>query len=489
MSAYNSAEHETMALLVCLSLLILFGSAGVSGNLQADDADTERPNIILCMADDQGWGDMGYYDHPFVQTPNFDAMSENALRLDRFYAAAPVCSPTRASVLTGRHPNRTGVLNHGRSMRPQEKTIADALKKNGYSTGLFGKWHVGALQKNSPVNPTEFGFEKWVAGMNFFDRDPLLSRNGIVKRYRGASQEIVVDEAIKFIRKQVKSETPFLAVVWFANPHRPHEARDEYKQLYTEKNKQDYYAEITAMDNAFGRLRDAIRHQGIRDNTILWYTSDNGGLKSASSGGRGKKGDIYEGGLRVPAMIEWPNGISEPDTTSVPSSTSDIYPTILELTDTNIPHDRPMDGISLVPLIKDRMKSRPEPIGFWQHAAGGRSTWNHKILGRLREAQQNNKDVGKAGRPDMNAGKITKTYPENRFPGHAAWLDWPWKLHRINWKKNDRGVHVELYNLETDPNERNNVANQKTNRVKRMRKELEQWLKSVTRSMNGKDYR
>lgn len=463
-------------------------SVGAGPAKAGTQEDTELPNIVLCMADDQGRGDMGYYGHPFVKTPNFDAMSEVALRCDRFYAAAPVCSPTRASVLTGRHPNRSAVLNHGLPMRPQESTIAEALKARGYATGHFGKWHVGSLQKNSPVNPSRFGFDEWVSGMNFFDRDPLLSKNGVVKRYEGESEDIVVDTAIEFIRRQAKKKQPFLAVVWFANPHGPHEARPEYEELYEGKPQAGYFAEITAMDHAFGRLRRAIRDAGIRDNTILWYTSDNGGLAEASSGGRAKKGSIYEGGLRVPAMIEWPNGIPAAHSTSVPCSTSDIYPTLLELTGTQVPHNRPLDGISLLPLIEGRVESRAEPIGFWRYPAGGRSTWNHKILGRLREAQQTGEEVGQAGRPDMDAGEIKKTYPEDAFPGHAAWLDWPWKLHRKR-KKNSEDVSVELYNLEKDPNEKNNVAGRQKERVATMRDELEKWQASVVRSLNGRDYR
>jgi len=448
----------------------------------------ELPNIILCMADDQGRGDMGYYGHPYVKTPNFDAMSEASLRLDRFYSAAPVCSPTRASVLTGRHPNRTGVLNHGLPMRPQESTIAEALQKKRYATGHFGKWHVGSLQKNSPVNPSRFGFDEWLSGMNFFDRDPLLCHNGVVQRYEGESEEIVVDAAIDFIRKQAKQERPFLAVVWFANPHAPHEALPKYKKLYEGKPHAGYFAEITAMDHAFGKLRRAIRDSGIRDNTILWYTSDNGGLAKESSGGRAKKGSIYEGGLRVPAMIEWPNGISAPDTSSIPCVTSDIYPTLLDITGMQAPHDRPLDGVSLLPLLNGRMKSRSEPIGFWEYPTRGRATWNHKILGSLREAQQKGEPPGQAGRPDMDAGEINKTYSEDMFPGHAAWLDWPWKLHRKQ-KKNRENVDIELYNLEKDPNAKNNVADRQKDRARNMKDCLERWQASVIRSLNGKDYR
>ena len=233
--------------------------------------ETARPNVVLVMADDQGYGDMGYNGHPFVQTPNFDAMSRASLRLDRFYAAAPICSPTRASVLTGRHPHRSNVLSHGRSMRPQEITIAAALKHADYATGHFGKFHVGAMELPSPVHPGRFGFDRWVSAPNFFDQDPVMSSNGRAVECKGESSQITVDAAIDFIAEQAKAKRPFLAVVWFAAPHDPHVASEKDLALYSDQGKRaGYYAEITAMDRAFGRLRTKIRELGLRDNTILW---------------------------------------------------------------------------------------------------------------------------------------------------------------------------------------------------------------------------
>ena len=170
---------------------------------------SDKPNFVLVMADDQGWGDMGYYGHPFVKTPHFDEMARSSLRFDRFYSAAPNCSPTRASVLTGRNPVRVNVLNHGRSMRPQDTTIAEALKRVGYATGHFGKWHVGSCQPTSPVNPTNSGFDTWLSTPNFFDLDPVMSRNGIAEQMTGESSMIIADAALEFIREQSDKGTPF----------------------------------------------------------------------------------------------------------------------------------------------------------------------------------------------------------------------------------------------------------------------------------------
>jgi arylsulfatase A-like enzyme len=303
----------------------------------------------------------------------------------------------------------------------------------------------------------------------------------------GESSTVTVDAALEFIRKHAKSPMPFLAVVWFGSPHDPHQAAAEDRALYAgqPETDRDWLGEITGMDRAVGKLRAGLRALGIHENTILWYTSDNGGLRPESTGGRGKKGQVYEGGLRVPGILEWPDRIPAHRATDVPCVTSDIYPTLLEIVGVAMPNQPPLDGISLVPLIDGKMTARPKPIGFWDHAAGGHSTPSAKLMAELLEAQQAGREVdphtfGK------DAGKITKQYPLDEFPGHAAWLDWPWKLHRIQKKGAPK---VELYDLARDPYEKNDLADQQADRVKAMRADLEAWLTSVVRSLNGEDYR
>ncbi|MFH1923294.1 MAG: sulfatase-like hydrolase/transferase, partial [Planctomycetota bacterium] len=268
----------------------------------------EKPNIILAMADDQGWGDMAYNGHPVLKTPNFDAMAAAALRFDRFYAAAPVCSPTRGSVMTGRHPNRFGCFKWGNTLRPQEVTVAEALKQAGYTTGHFGKWHLGSVRSGSPVSPGASGFDEWLSSPNFFDNDPVLSDQGKAVQTEGESSMVTVDAALGFIRRSVVEKKPFFAVVWFGSPHGPHQAVEEDRLLYADQPKplQHFYGEVTGMDRAFGKLRDEVGSLGIRENTVLWYCSDNGALpRVGSTGGhRGNKGQVYEGGLLVPAILE-----------------------------------------------------------------------------------------------------------------------------------------------------------------------------------------
>jgi arylsulfatase A-like enzyme len=448
-----------------------------------------RPNIILCMADDQGWGDVGYNGHPVLKTPNLDEMAGAGLRFDRFYAAAPVCSPTRGSVMTGRHPNRFGCFTWGYPLRPQEITIAQSLKTAGYVTGHFGKWHLCSVQKTSPVNPGACGFDKWLSAPNFFDNDPILSREGIAVQFEGESSMVTMDAALEFIRDCAGKPEPFLAVVWFGSPHLPHEAGKEDFALYDghEDKLRHYYGEISGIDRAIGKLRKELRTLGIHENTLVWYCSDNGGIKGPSvTGGRGHKGQIYEGGLRVPAVIEWPARITKPARTDVPAGTVDIYPTLLEIVATRPPTQRPLDGIGLVPLLDGKMKVRPKPLGFWHYPAPGNRTPSKQVMSALLDAQAKGDEIGDKTMLFADAGKIKRQYPTDRFEGHSAWLDWPWKLHRI--ESDDGAVRMELYDLAADPQESNDESARQPDRTKSMRADLDRWLESVTASLNGMDY-
>ncbi|MFI4910150.1 MAG: sulfatase [Sedimentisphaeraceae bacterium JB056] len=471
-------------------------SAGITGLLLSDvsnlfgDDKSQRPNIVLCMADDQGWGDVEYYGHKELQTPNLNELSKSGLRFDRFYAAAPVCSPTRASVMTGRHPNRMGCFQWGHTLRPQEITIAEVLKDAGYVTGHFGKWHIGSVRKGSPVNPGASGFDQWLSAPNYFDNDPVLSREGTAVKKAGESSMVTADTALEFIRKHSEGEQPFFAVVWFPSPHLPHTGSQENLDLYPDADKkQAFYAEITGIDRAVGKLRDELRYLGIEKNTIFWYCSDNGGLKGLSeTGGRGHKGMLYEGGLRVPATIEWPGVIEPGKTTNMPCSTVDIYPTLLEILGLSAEKQPRLDGLSLLPLIEGHLETRPRPIGFWEYPVSGKLVYSEKWMNNLLKLQQNtvNEDEVELGGLDLDAAEITKQYPKDSFPGHSAWLDWPWKLHR---KENEEGeIEYELYNLKNDPYEEKNIVDDNPAKDQELKNGLKEWLESVVDSMNGEDY-
>ncbi len=456
----------------------------------APPATAEKPNIVLVMADDQGWGDMAYNGHERLKTPNFDRMAAEALRFDRFYAAAPVCSPTRGSVMTGRHPNRYGVFKWGHALRPQEITVAEALKTAGYTTGHFGKWHLGSVRKGSPVNPGASGFDCWLSAENFYDNDAILSREGVAVQMEGESSMLAVDAAIEFIRDANDAGKPFLAVVWFGSPHSPHQAFDEDREPYADLPKRDqhFLGEVTGMDRAFGKLRGEIKNLGIRDNTILWYTSDNGALPKvgATGGHRGNKGKVYEGGLLVPAILEWPVAVKKPRVTDVRCNTCDIYPTLLDIVGVKMANQASLDGISLKPLIEDGMASRGQGMGFWDYPIGGIGTPSAKWMAELLAAQQAGAEPDDPEKLRLDAAEITQQYSKDEFPGHAAWIDGDWKLHQITAKNGK--VTLELYNLAEDREEANDLADAEPKRVKRMKADQEAWLRSVVDSLNGEDY-
>ena len=464
------------------SILLTISILALLSGSRADD----RPNILLVMADDQGWGDAGFMGHPFVQTPGIDEMAGNSVVFERFYASAPVCSPTRASVMTGRHPFRTNVPNHGHYMRPNEVTIAEVLRESGYVTGHFGKWHIGSVQPDSPTNPGGAGFDEWFSALNFFDVDPYLSRSGNYENPKGQGSVISMDATIEFLEKHKDGDKPMFTVTWFPAPHGPFaEVPVDFRgedELYASEKSKGYFLEITLIDQQISRLRASLREMGIEDNTILWYTSDNGGLVEASSGGRKKKGSIYEGGLRVLSIVEWPAKL-KPARISLPSSSSDIYPTLVSIAGAVVSHQPQLDGVDLSPALIGREQEHP-PMGFWHDHTGGQSTHSDRIIKALMEAQH-------AGQPTPHPERILKnvnefpTFDRGDYKGHAAWNDWPWKLHRI--QKEDE-VRVELYNLELDPMEATDLAGSEKGRTTEMLKELEEWQSSVYDSWEGKDY-
>lgn len=467
---------------------------GLAGTLTAAPAAAPAgpPNIVLVMADDQGWGDMAYNGHPALKTPHFDALARSGIRFDRFHAAAPVCSPTRGSVMTGRTPNRFGCYSWGFPIRPQEITIAEALKAAGYRTGHFGKWHLGSVQQASPVSPGASGFDTWVSAPNFFDLDPILSVGGKATPFQGDSSDVTAEQAIRFIKESAGKPEPFLAVVWFGSPHDPHRALESDRTPYAglPPAQQNFLGEITAMDRAFGRIRDTLAELGLRDDTLLWYCSDNGALpKVGSSGGRrGAKGSIYEGGLLVPALIEWPGRWKDARVIETDCVTSDIYPTVLELAGATVDRQPPVDGQSLVALLDGKAESRTRPIGFWSYPIAGIRTPSKEWMEELYADQSAGREPADPARVVPDAAEIEVKLPLDRFQGHSAWLDGPWKLHRIDAPKGDE-VRWELYNLADDPREQHDLAESQPDRAGAMRRALEGWLESVARSQNGEDYR
>jgi arylsulfatase A-like enzyme len=485
-------------------------------SLSCGAAAAPGPNIILMMGDDHGWEETGYNGHPHVKTPVLDEMARTGLRFDRFYAAHPNCSPTRASLLTGRHPNRMGTFAPGWSMRPEEITLAQILGKAGYRCGHFGKWHVGAVKKESPLSPLAMGFHECLSHDNFFEMNPSLSRNGgppeVIK---GESSDILIAETIRFMDAARAEGQPFCAVVWFGSPHEPYSGLPEDLALYDDlpaKYKKDVrltsnetggsvmrpqgevlrerYAEITAMDRAIGKLRKHLAAQGLRDNTLVFYCGDNGTSGDAALGfpHRAAKGSLYEGGVLVPGVMEWPARIPAPRRTSFRASTSDLLPTMAALTSQPMPA-RPLDGMDLTPMMEVKLDARPGPVHFWDYDtrrfAGGKA--QPYLAPELQE--------GTTPLAKRMGGKATRDFNNVRHPGEITEADYRgarsiieghFKL--VLHDRKDGPLRCELFDLSADPAEKTNLAEQKPELTQKLQANLRQWQQSVLRSLTGADY-
>ncbi len=276
--------------------------------------EAKNPNIIIMLADDLGWGDVGFNGNTVVQTPTLDALAKSSAQMSNFYTVSPLSSPSRASILTGRHPFRMGVYAaHTEAMKIGEITIADICKKNGYSTGLFGKWHLGWVEPDAISDrghyspPQHHGFEEvfatrsavptwdptlnpkgwkgWGSGDSVAPNSPWNSsryvHNGVVEteNLSGDDSRIIMDRVIPFIDKSMDDDKPFMACVWFHAPHEPVVAGPEYLKMYkdlTSETQQHYFGCITAMDDQIARLIDHLKEIGEYENTIIIFTSDNG---------------------------------------------------------------------------------------------------------------------------------------------------------------------------------------------------------------------
>lgn len=483
--------------------------------LGASSAAEPPPNIILMMGDDHGWEETGYNGHPHVKTPVLDDMAATCFRFENFYAAHPSCSPTRASFMTGRHPNRMGTFNPGFSLRPEEITLAKILAKAGYHCGHFGKWHLGPVKAESPTSPGAMGFHEWVSHDNFFEINPSLSRNGGPPEViQGESSAVVIDEAIKFIDRARKEKQPFFTVVWFGSPHEPYSGLPEDLALYDDlpvkyKDKKvrltsnetggpttrpqgevlrERYAEITAMDRAIGTLRKHLAANGLRENTLLFYCGDNGTSPDASLflPHRGVKGQVYEGGVLVPGLIEWPARIPKPRSTKARATTSDLLPTLCALTGQPLP-DRPLDGMDLLPVIDGKASERPKPLWFWQFDTSHLQKAEPYIAPALQE--------GTTPLAKKAGGKATRDFSNFRHPqitdadylGPRAIIDGRFKL-VVHELKKGGAVKQELFDLFTDPAEKTDLSGQQPDTVKKLQSGLRDWQTSVLHSLTGADY-
>lgn len=347
-----------------------------------------RPNILIIITDDQGYGDLGYTGNPHVKTPVIDQFAKESIRLTNFYVS-PVCAPTRSSLMTGRYSLRTGIhdtYNGGAIMAASEVTIAEMLKQADYTTGIFGKWHLG---DNYPSRPNDQGFDESIihlsGGMGqvgdittFFKGDssyfdPVLWHNGEQQAYQGYCSDIFASEAIRFI--QENQESPFFCYLSFNAPHTPLQVPDEYYQMYkdidptsgfandkrpfpdmSEKNKEDarkVYGMVSNLDDNIGKVLNTLDELDMIENTLVIFMTDNGPQQPRYVGGmRGRKGSVYRGGVRVPFFLRYPAQFTESQDITTTTAHIDILPTIADLCQIPLPKNRVIDGKSLLPLLR-----------------------------------------------------------------------------------------------------------------------------------------
>ena len=458
-------------LLIVLSCLSLFSAVSFA-------QEKQHPNVIIIMTDDQGYGDLGVTGNPHVQTPVIDKFANQNIRFNNFYVS-PVCAPTRSSLMTGRYSLRTGVrdtYNGGAIMASNEITIAEMLKQADYKTGVFGKWHLG---DNYPSRPSDQGFDESLihlsGGMgqvgdfttyfkgnkSYFD--PVLWHNNKKEAYKGYCSDIFTEQAINFIEKN--KETPFFCYLSFNAPHTPLQVPEKYYQQYkdidpasgfendkrpfekmTEKDKEDarkVFAMVTNIDDNLGKLLKKLDDLNIAENTLIIFMTDNGPQQTRFvSGMRGRKGNVYQGGVRVPFYIKYPTSLEKNIDIETVAAHIDILPTLAQICNVKLPKQRKIDGKSLIPLIMGKeVDWFNRPLFFY---------W-------------------------------TRRYPEPYY--NMALRKGNYKLvGKTNYDAPIEGF--ELFNLEKDPYEQNNIVLENKTIANNLKEELDKTYNELIVSEN-----
>lgn len=397
MNRHRSQSLRGLARLGTVVFIVLVLSTNLYRAKGAEPA--ARPNIVVVMCDDLGAGELGCCGSSVAKTPHLDAFATQGLLLTQCYAGHPNCSSARAALMTGRIPFRTGIHNwipQGSPMhlRSREITVAKLLKQAGYATCLSGKWHLsGGFDLKDQPTPGDHGFDHWFATQNVAvptHRDPEnFYRNGQpVGKLEGYAAQLVVAEAIDWLGRPRQPGQPFFLFVAF---HEPHEriATDprfvaQYEHL-KDPIAAEFWGNISQLDDAFGRLMRRLDELELSENTLVWFTSDNGSAITTahphgSTGGlRGKKSQVYEGGVRVPGLLRWPSRIARGQASAEPVSGIDLLPTVCDLAKIAIPQDRAIDGTSLMPVFSGKSLSRKTPL-YWQFH---RADSPHKVACRI----------------------------------------------------------------------------------------------------------
>ena len=440
--------------------------------------ENKTPNVIIIMTDDQGFGDLGINQNPNIITPNIDKFANKSIQFNNFFVS-PVCAPTRSSLMTGRYSLRTGVrdtYNGGAIMSNNETTIAEILRKANYATGIFGKWHLG---DNYPFRPSEQGFDESLIHLaggigqvgdftNYFKGDtsyfdPILWKNNKQNQYEGYCSDIFAENAIEFIEKNKNNS--FFCYLSFNAPHTPLQVPEKYYNMYkdlnpelgfsddlsdfrmNEKDKEDarkIYGMVTNIDDNVGKVINKLKELKIEEETIIIFMTDNGPQQIRyNSSMKGRKGTVYNGGIRVPFYIQYSEKFKESKVINKMSAHIDVLPTILELCNLNVPNDRKIDGQSLVPFINS--KSTNDRFLF--------SYWTRRFPEKYINMSIQNDNYKLVGNNDFDS-KIEE---------------------------------FELYDLVEDPNENNNIISQNIETARSFKKEMDNSIDDLLKSKNIKN--
>jgi len=439
------------------------------------EKEIDRPNIILLLADDLGYRDISCFGSPAVKTPQLDKLASQGMKFNKFYAASAVCSPTRASVLTGRYPLRFGISRHfndrNQWLPESATTVAELLRDSGYNTAHLGKWHLGGLHVDKAgkrlthqPGPGQHGFDFYQTQIEqqpirrTMDKGRTLFREGgtiLLRNDQRVSEDDPFyskhltdangDMATELIGKLSAQDKPFFLNLWWLVPHTPYEPAPEPHWSATaakdiSENQHCFRSMVQHMDAKVGQILDKLDELGIADNTIVLFTSDNGAAFEGDIGDlKGGKTDLHDGGLRVPMIVRWPAAITAGTTTEAFGHSTDLLPTFCEAAGIELPAELPLDGLSLLPHFKGGVAPTEEARGtvFWQ-------------LNLYR--------------------KIQRHYPKpGPFATEVA-MQGKWKLLAKN------GEAVELFNIQYDPNEEQNVIEDHPEIVGEMSAQIKEWL-------------
>jgi len=447
---------------VCFVLLTVLSCNSFQ---KKENSKEEKPNIVFILVDDLGWSDTSFMGNPVYETPNLNKLSKEGVVFSNAYAPAANCAPSRACIVSGKNTPRHGIYTVGSSERGKSKdrklvpikntetleesfvTIAEALKKNGYATATMGKWHLSD-------DPKTQGFDVNIAGSHAGHPKTYFSPYKNKNLMDGEKGEYLTDritsEAIQFINEQ--KEKPFFLYLPYFTVHTPLQGKEDFVNKYNTKINGDvrfnakYGAMVESMDENIGRLLSALEELKLSENTVVIFYSDNGGLASVSSQFplRAGKGSYYEGGIRVPCIIKWPSKIKEVRRTDIPVSGLDIFPTLMDIVGDK--NDYNLDGISLKPFLTEN-KIVAERSLFWHFPI-----YLQKVNTKKDEARD----------------PLFRTRPGSVIRKGK------WKLHEYF----EDGV-LELYDLETDLREQNDLSEQNPEKVKELYKELQKWRTDV----------